>query len=222
MTDETLLSTSFSAAIRPESFGAGGEEASSLSPLWGGMLHEFRNHLTLLLAGTTEIRAALPRSVASDLAETLDEMEASLQNITTLTSCIDTAIKPGEQVISDLDEVIERALTMARPSLRSDVQVTVNSRAGAVRNRSGAVECALAALISDLARAAEFRKSPTAHHLRIEVYAGRGALTIEIQSSASHPPPASWRRLLAQRLAAAVAGTLEPLSDRVGFCLKFQ
>lgn len=186
------------------------------------MLHEFRNHLTLLLAGTTEIRAALPRSVASDLAETLDEMEASLQSITTLTSCVDSAIKPGEQVISDLDDVIERALAMARPSIRSDVQVTVNSRAGAVRNRSGAVECALAALIADLARAAEFRRSPHASWLRIEVYAGRGALTIEIQSSASHLPPASWRRLLAQRLASSVAGTLELLSDRVGFCLKFQ
>jgi hypothetical protein len=186
------------------------------------MLHEFRNHLTLLLAGTTEIRAELPRSLAADLAETLDEMEASLQNITALTSCIDSAIKPGEQVISDLDDVIERALTMARPSIRSDVQVTVSSRAGAVRNRSGAVECALASLITDLARAPEFRRSLTPSWLRIEVYAGRGALTIEVQSSALRAPPPSWRRLLAQRLAATVAGSLELLPDKIGFCLKFQ
>jgi hypothetical protein len=222
VTDETLLSASFSSSLRPDPFGAGGDEPSLQSHLWTGMLHEFRNQLTLLLAGTTEIRAALPPSAAFDLAETLEEMESSLQSITTLTGCIDTAMRPGPQVISDLGDVIERSIAAARGSIHPGVEITVSSRVGAVRNRSGAVDSALSLLIVDLARAAEFRRGRAANEIQIEVFTGRGALTIEIVSSAAHLPPPSWRRQLAQRLAATVAGTLELLPDRVGYCLRFQ
>jgi hypothetical protein len=199
-----------------------GEEAATLLPLWGGMLHEFRNHLMLLLAGTAEIRIGVPRVAAADLAPTLDSMEASLQSFSALASWIEAAIRPGQQVISDLDDVIDRALNMAKPWIRSDVEVSIGQRRGAVRNRNGAVECALAALIADFARPVDTRPEPGGRKIQIDVFAGRGLLAIEIESNASRPAPLSWRYRLAERLAATVAGTLEPLPQRVGVCLKFQ
>src|ERR1700709_252297 len=42
----------------------GGFDAGPLGGCWAGMLNEFRNHLTIFLAGTTELSATLPGSVA--------------------------------------------------------------------------------------------------------------------------------------------------------------
>ncbi|HET6280529.1 MAG TPA: hypothetical protein VFH73_06170, partial [Polyangia bacterium] len=58
-----------------------GPDPVAFLPVWNGVVHEFRNHLTLLLAGTTEVRAGLPDSVAGDLAETLNDMESSVQTV---------------------------------------------------------------------------------------------------------------------------------------------
>jgi hypothetical protein len=186
------------------------------------MLHEFRNHLTRLLAGTTEIRSLVPRATAADLAQTLDEMEASLQNVTALAGCIDAIIRPGEQVISDVSDVIERALATARPWLGDRARITVGSRVGAVRNRSGAAEGALAVLLADLGRPADGHGDTKGRQLHVDVFSARGVLAIEIESNAAQAPPLSWRRLLAERLAATVGGVLEPLAGAVGVCLKFQ
>jgi hypothetical protein len=208
------------------------EGASPLAPIWGGILDEFRNHLQRLAAGTDQVRDRLPDLVASDLAPGLAEMEASIENLTVLASWISAMTQPGERVISDLHDVIERALAMARPWLRADVRISVGSQVGAVRNRRGAAECALAAVIVTLARA----PGDLPRELGIEVFSGRGTLVIEIESnpgprssesssspsSASPPWATSWRGLLAERLAALVGGTLEPLADRVGIGLRFQ
>jgi hypothetical protein len=188
------------------------------------MLHEFRNHLMLLLAGTTEIRATIPRTVAVDLAETLDEMDATLQTLTFLATSLTAALEPGEQMISDVGDVIHRALAIAAPSTPSRVRTMVTSRPAAIRNRGRVVECALASVITDLYRAPEFRNEKTgnANEIGIQVHPERGALTIEIESSASQRPVPSWRTALAQRLVASADGSLTLHPEKVGFLFRFE
>lgn len=205
-----------------------GPDPVQFVPVWNGVVHEFRNHLTLLLAGTSEVRAGLPETVAADLAETLDDMESSIQTVNTLLSSMDGAIKGGEQVICDVDVLIERALTMAAPVLSPRVNVTISKgRPAAVKNRGNALECALCALISDLGRVSEFRQRTSealtaVYQIRIKVVPERGALTIEIESTASIPPQTSWRALMAEYLAAKVGCVVERTPNKAGFSLKFQ
>lgn len=214
--------------MAPDRLGPDGADPVRFGAVWGGVVHEFRNHLTLLLAGTTEIRSGLPASVAADLAETLDDMENGIQNINALLGAVDSAVKEGDQLLCEVDVVIERALAMAAPTL-GGVNITVKkSRPAAVKNIGTAVECALAALLADLARASDFRRRGpnllpmVPPQIRINVQAERGSLTIEVDSSSSSPPATSWRVLLATYLAARVGCTLERAAARPMFVFRFQ
>jgi len=154
-------------------------------------------------------------------------MEASLDGLAGLVSCLGAVNAPGEQVISDLADVIDRALVMARPWLPSDLCITLGSRVGAVRNRSRAVEGALAAVVVALASASGCHPAAeggrAVNELHIGVFASRGAVVVEVETRAALPSrPSSWRWLLAEKLAAVAGGVLEPLSDRVGVGLRFQ
>jgi hypothetical protein len=150
-------------------------------------------------------------------------MELSLDGLAGLVSCLGAVTAPGEQVISDLADVIDRGLAMARPWLRRDLIITVGSRVGAVRNRSRAVEGALAAIIVALATASDSPRIPSDRQLHIEVFAARGAVVVEVESRGEYASrPSSWRWLLAEKLAAVAGGTLEPLPDRSGAGLRFQ
>jgi hypothetical protein len=211
-----------------EHLGADSQDPIRFASVWNGVVHEFRNHLTLLLAGTTELRGGLPATLAADMAETLDDMEASVQSINGLLGALDSAMKDGDHLLCEVDVVIERALAMAAPTL-GGVNITVKkARPAAVKNLGTAVECALAALLSDLARASDFRRRGpglvpvVAPQIRINVLAERGSLTIEVESSASAPPPSSWRLLLATYLAARVGCVLERLPTRPAFVFRFQ
>ncbi len=182
---------------------------------------EFRNQVTRLLAGTLQLREGLPRDTASEFAPALADMEASLDSLASLAKCLDAVTKPGEQIISDLGDVIERALALARPWLHSEMHISVAGRSGAVRNRSGAVECALSTMLVSLARSPDPEHGHPVRELRIEVFSGRGTLAVEVESDGGRPLQ-SWRWELAERLADVVGGTLEPLPDRVGASLRFQ
>jgi hypothetical protein len=226
--DDLRFTSAFAAVIGADHEAFEGHDVVQFIPVWNGVVHEFRNHLTLLLAGTSEVRAGLPASVAADLAETLDDMETSVQTVNNLLAAVDGAIKGGEQVICDVDVLIERALAMAAPVLGPRVNVTVSKgRPAAVKNRGNALECALAALIADLGRVSEFRQRAAevltaVYQIRIKVVPERGALTIEIESTASIPPQTSWRALLAEYLAGKVGCVVERMSDRAGFLIRFQ
>jgi hypothetical protein len=193
------------------------------------MLGEFRNQIERLNAGTVQLREALPMDVGVDLVPALLDMESSLDGLTGLVSCLDAVIlgdsDGGEQVISDLGDVIQRALVMTRPWLSSDVQVSLGCRVGAVRNRNRAVECALAAAIVSLAHTGDARSGSAPRQLHIEVFSARGSVTVEIECGKSQPARSSsfsWRWWLADRLAAVAGGTLETLPDRPGVGLRFQ
>jgi ABC-type transporter Mla subunit MlaD len=226
--DDVLLKTVMKTVVGAEHLGTDSQDPVRFAAVWNGVVHEFRNHLTLLLAGTTELRSGLPATLAADMAETLDDMEGSVQSVNGLLGALDSAMKDGDQLLCEVDVVIERALAMAAPTL-GGVNITVKkSRPAAVKNVGTAVECALAALLSDLARSSDFRRRVPGlvpvvpPQIRINVQAERGSLVIEVESSASSPPPTSWRVLLATFLAARVGCTLERLPPRPAFVFRFQ
>src|SRR3954469_25636799 len=65
----------------------------SLGGSWEGILHEFRNHLTLLMAGTTGLRSTLPGALAADCAEALQDMETSVHVIEALMAMVDAGLR---------------------------------------------------------------------------------------------------------------------------------
>ena len=100
-----------------------------------------------------------------------------------------------------------------------------------VRNRGAALECALAALITELGRMSPRAPDPCApagrQEIRVSVAPERGALTIVVDTSVERPRwVPGWRVSLARVLVSQLGGTLEPLargaSGKTGFALRFR
>src|SRR5580693_1017847 len=161
-----------------------------LVPVWDGILHEFRNHLTVLLAAANEIRVATPPSSARGVADALAETESNVHRLNALVGFVDAAIRDGTSVIADLDDLVERALRLAAPILgRNTVSLHKERRTG-VTNRGSAFESMLAALLVDLVQADPQGTSARGRPLRIDIYveASRGALLLSIESAGGRPP----------------------------------
>jgi len=191
-------------------------------PVWNGVLHEFRNHLTVLLASATELREAIPPVLALDLAGAVTDAERNVQSLSALLAQLDAAVNSGEMVICDLDEVIERALRIAGPSLGRGVSVAVNmGRKTGVRNRGAALECLLAALLVDLARAAEPSPGEARRpQLSLHVDVGRSVLALEIESNGARPSLDSWRFALASELGTRLDATIGPHPEVAGYLVQ--
>jgi len=225
VTDENLLTSMFSPSRAPNLYAPGEDEGIMPAPVWAGLLGEFRNRLERVNAGTVQLRDALPSDLGGDLAPALADMESSLDGLFALVTGLEALTSPGEQVISDLADVIDRAVAMAGPWLPAGAQVSVGNRVGAVRNRNRAVECALAAVLITLVKSAEPRLDSVVRHLHIDVFSSRGAVTVEVESlgvRVVRPTSNAWRWWLAERLASVAGGSLEPLGDRAGVGLRFQ
>jgi len=240
VTDETLLTSMFAAPRAPNLYAPSEDHGLLPRQVWAGLLGEFRNQLERLNAGTVQLRDALPVDVVGDMAPALSDMESSLDGLLGLVSCLDTVAVVGtgggHHVISDLADVIDRAVAMARPWLRADTIVSVGNRVGAVRNRGRAVECALAAVMITLARPDDAGPGPAARGLNVEVFSSRGSVSVEVEvlgagalgavaapAEPLSPAPAPlWRWRLAEHLAAVAGGSLESLPDRSGAGLRFQ
>ncbi len=145
MTSETQV-----AVARHDSGVDADPELSRMVPVWNGILHEFRNHLTVLLAAANEIRVAAPKTGAAEISDALAETEWNVHRLNALVGFVDAAIRDGTAVIADLDDVVERALHLAAPTLgRTTVSLHKERRTG-VTNRGSALESLLAALLVDL------------------------------------------------------------------------
>jgi hypothetical protein len=127
-------------------------ELTRLVPVWNGILHEFRNHLTVLLAAATEVRVATPPAVVVAISEALAETEWNVQRLNALVGFVDAAIRDGAPMVADLDDVVERALRLAAPTLGGAAVSFRKERRTGVGNRGSALESLLAALIVELAR----------------------------------------------------------------------
>ena len=207
---------------RQEINGERDDELHRLVPAWTGILHEFRNHLTVLLAAATEIRIALPVETGREVSEALAETEWNVQRLNGLIGFVDAAIRDGSPVVVELDDVIERALRLAASAMgRTSVSVHKDRRVG-VPNRGSALEALVAALLVDLVRT-ERRTRTDERRLQIDIRAdvSRTAVSISIESSGRRPPSDSWRLSLATDLAHRLGASLDPIDDVVGFRLRF-
>jgi len=202
-------------------------ELSRMVPVWNGILHEFRNHLTVLLAAADEIRVAVPQIGAGEIAGALAETEWNVQGLTALVGFVDAAMRDGTPVIADLDDVVERALRLAAPILgRTSVSLHKERRTG-ITNRGRALESLLAALLIDLVRAdqkgapGQARQDDRQLRIDIHVEATRGALLLSIESDGRRPSLESWRFDLSADLAARIGATVATLSDGAGYLVRF-
>jgi hypothetical protein len=196
----------------PENLGDLRAGDSRFVEVWNGILHEFRNHLKVLVAAAGELRAEMPPSLALHVAEAVHETERNVQSLGTLLSLADASLRDADVVVTPLDHVLDRAVHLAAPSVGRAVSITLlRGQTLGVRNRGTALECLLAALVIDLARGVEARTTaPTtrAPQIQLRADAGRTGLTIEIVSDGPAPSAGSWRFLLATDLSARLDATL--------------
>jgi hypothetical protein len=221
MTSETQV-----AVARTDSEVATDPEPARLPPVWDGILHEFRNHLTVLLAVAGEIRATSPPA-GNEIAAVLAEAEGNVRRLDALVGFVDAALRDGTEVVADLDDVVERALRLAAPALgQTSVSLHKDRRTG-VSNRGTALEALLAALLVELARAAgkgEGKDLPAVDRrlaIDIQVEATRGVLYLSLESDGRRPPSGAWRFALACDLGARLGATVTPLPDTAGYLVRF-
>ena len=197
-------------------------ELVRLVPVWDGILHEFRNHLTVLLAAANEIRVATPSGIRG-IADALAETEANVHRLNALVGFVEAAMRDGTAVVADLDDVVARAVRLAAPTVgRTTVSLHKEHRTGVV-NRGSAFESLLAALLIDLAQADPQSSSPDGGPLQIDIHveATRGALVLSIESTGLRPPIDSWRFVLASDLAVRIGATIATLPDEAGYLVRF-
>jgi hypothetical protein len=189
--------------------------------VWDGILHEFRNHLRVLSAAALELRSEMPPTLALHVSESVHEMERNLQGLSSLLVLADSSLRQGEPVVSGIDQVLERAVRLAAPSVGRRVSIVVSQNGPiGVKNQGRALECLLAALVIELARAGV----DSARETRIEAHVeeSRGSLAIAIESSGARPPDGSWRVALAVELAARLGATIVPTPDAAAFVVQFR
>jgi hypothetical protein len=196
------------------------------APIWDGVLREFRNHLTMLLAVAGEIRTAAPAIGAGAIAVALEQAEGSVQRLDVLLGFVDAALRDGTNVVADLDDVFERALRLAAPALaRTSVSLHSDRRTG-VSNRGSALEALLAALLVELAQAGgrdgdgRDGLADRSRAIEIHVETTRGAIFLSVESDGRRPPASAWRFALARDLGARLGATVTTLPDTAGYLVR--
>jgi len=198
-------------------------ETGDRTPIWNGILREFRNHLASLADATNQVRAMAPSSVVPEISQAMLATDWSMQRMNALVAFVDAAVQGGATTTVDLDKVIAGALRLSAPALgRVAVSFDKPHRID-VRNRGTALECLIAGLIVELAHAGT-KPADTRLRQQIDVHAhvgvGRGATTVAIDSSGLHPNPASWRVALAHDLASEIGATVTTPAAFAGFVIR--
>jgi len=213
------------------------------SSYWRDVLREFRNHLSIVVARSSELSTVLPGAAAAQAGDCLTDIEASAARMEGMLTWMDAALTPGAATIVELGEVMSRAVQLAAPAVRPRVEVRVEARPAAVRNRGATLESALAALLIELTRGPDaFAHAPApgravrSHEssarlgdalddltiIRLSTRAVRGELAIALTTTgAIQLVPSSWRLCLARALLASVSGVVEVLPGGSGFEVRF-
>jgi hypothetical protein len=194
------------------------------APIWDGILREFRNHLTMLLAVAGEIRTAGPAIGVGGIAASLEQAEGSVRLLDVLLGFVDATVRDGTDVVAALDDVFERALRLAAPALaRTSVSLHSERRTG-VSNRGSALEALLAALLIELAQAGGRDGDGAGDRPRtieLHVETTRGAIFLSVESDGRRPPAGAWRFALARDLGARLGATVTTLPDTAGYLVRF-
>ena len=203
--------------------------------VWKGFLHEFRNHLTVLMAATSELRAEAPPAFALRVGETIVQMERHVQGLTELVAFVDASMHAGDPIIARLGDVVDRAVGLAGPVSGRSVSITTRvPRDTGVRNRGSLLECLLAALVADLARSgpgkpegrpdgkAEGTSEPVGVPVVVvEADVDRRGLAIEVARPGARVDASSWRFALAAELAARLDVTLTSAPGASAYVVQF-
>lgn len=208
-----LTSRAHNSVARYDSRNDAAPEVFGLAPVWDGVLHEFRNHLTVLLAAATEIRSASPSDSESEIEGALSESERNIQRLNALVGFMDAAVRDGAPMVADLDDVMDRALRLAAPVMGSATVSLRKERRMGVGNRGSTLESLLAALIAELAR-------HEAVQIDIDAESSRGAIVLEIESDGQRPEAGSWRFVLASDLATRIGATVSPRPEGAGYVVR--
>lgn len=219
---EPLSPSAAQLAARPGNrAGVGRGRTGSLAE----MVHEFRNHLALLVAGITELRSTVPTGLAAGWGHTLADMEASMDlmdsMLTWIEASVDPAVDEGPEGVFEAAAILERARMMAAPLLGGRTKLTLLPRPATFRNRGAVVECALAALISHLARpdsplaaSGALGQAAPGREIRVAVEGGAETapcfvLTVHDPAGVRRTVPArGWRISLAESLLAPLGGSV--------------
>jgi hypothetical protein len=196
---------------------ADADRVDPVSRVWHGFLDEFRNHLTVLAAATDDA---------------VFETERKVRGLTSLVALVDASSDSSagsfEPVIATLGAIVDRAVRLAAPASgpRTSIVLSV-PRASGVRSRGAALECLLAALIIDLARApapipgqGDFARAPL---VRVDADLGRRGLAIEVSCDGARLDRSirSWRFDLASELAAKLGATLTVVPEISTYVVQF-
>jgi hypothetical protein len=194
--------------------------------VWSGFLHEFRNHLTVLMAAASELRD-LPPALALRLGDSVLETERNIQGLTALVAIVDASVnapmRAREPLIAPLGDVIDRAVALATPCVapRASIVARVPRETG-VRNSGSALEALVAALVVDLAKSHVGADAGSAPRVRIDSEVGRRGLAIEIGCAGARLDPASWRLGLANDLTAQLGATLTVAAEDFAYVVQFR
>jgi hypothetical protein len=210
------------AVARQNPRGEASSELVRFVPIWNGILHEFRNHLTVVLAAATEVRALTPAPVGSEIGEALSETEWNVHRMNALVGFVDAALRDGATVPVALDEAVDRAVGLAAPALGRTALSVKRAHGIEVGNRGTALECLISGLLVDLARA-EAAVSDTSRAHRIEVRAettAAGGALLHLESNGRRPATGSWRTALASDLATRIGATVLAPPAKAGFLIR--
>lgn len=216
------------------------EAADLPASYWRGVLKEFRNHLAIVVARSSELSTVLPGAVAAQAGDCLADIEASAARMEGTLAWMDAALVQAASTLDEVGEVLARAAQMAATAVPPRVSVRVDSRPTAIRNRGASLESAFAALIIELARGQEPISPPAsrAHARESAVRASDDldALTIKVSTRVEHGElavtltttgpiqllPSSWRLCFARALFASVGGVVGMSPGAMGFEVRFQ
>jgi hypothetical protein len=215
-----MISSKSTRTLPADSSANQGEDERRLVPVWKGFLHEFRNHLTVLMAATSDLRADVLPPLSPEVDMAISEAERTVAGLTSLATLMDASMLNAEPLIARLGEVVDRAVRLAAPFAGRRASITTNGpRDTGVRNQGSALESLLAVLIVEAACSQEAARAPdlagpaASPRVRIDAEVGRQGIAIEVTGDGSRLDPSSWRLDLAAELAMKLDATLTAHPD---------
>jgi len=205
-------------------------EPHSSAAFWRDVLKEFRNHLSIVLARSSEMSTVLTGATAAQAGDCLADIESSAARMEGMLTWMDAALAPGTLALADLGEVLGRALQLSATALRPHLSVLpeapVAAHPAAIQNRGAAVESALAALLIELGRVSDplaqpADGEPTAQTIGVVVEARRTEHVISMTAPGATQLAPSWRLSLARVLLASVGADFVPAAAGTGFEVRF-
>ena len=235
--DELSRSTPAFAPKPAERLMDGGHDKGSFDGGWMGMVNEFRNQLTIFLAGTNQLSAMLPRAVASEFADRLDDMESSVEFLQTLLTWMDASIGTWVaghigrwgSAASGRDVGVHRSVFAGAYSAGAAAGGGEKPRRRR-RVRAGGSDHRARSRVGILVLA-DRTGTPHTFEVTVSVHPQRGTLSILLTSEAAQPPEGGWRVSLAKALLTQVGGTVDTLAGaaagatmgaRSGFDVRFR